>query len=34
MKFVPAPKEYIQKLVFSVDMPDFDQKMDQILTDL
>ena len=34
MKFVPAPKEYIQKLVFGVDMPDFDQKMDQILTDL
>jgi hypothetical protein len=34
MKFVPAPKEYIQKLIFGVDMPDFDQKMDQILTDL
>ena len=34
MKFVPAPKDYIQKLVFWVQMPDFDQKMDQILTDL
>ena len=34
MKFVPAPKEYIQKLVFGVGVPDFDQRMDQILTDL